>query len=119
MEETVTRNVQDGTQHYQKKIVEEGPGYLHIQVISGDGMPSPDGGGAPGFSSGPQNPDGFISMMQQVMQVIQQQRIANAMNQMLSQGLIFIPEPFLEYVDEDNNTISEEVDNNNRAIMPY
>lgn len=42
------------------------------------------------------------------------------MNQMLSQGLIFIPEGFIEYVDEDNNTITEEENNNNsHAIMPY
>jgi hypothetical protein len=30
VEETVTKNVVDGTHHYQKKIVEEGPGFIHI-----------------------------------------------------------------------------------------
>jgi hypothetical protein len=33
--------------------------------------------------------------------------------------LIFIPEPFIEYIDDDNNTIAGDDENKNNAIMPY
>ena len=39
------------------------------------------------------------------------------MNQMLSQGLIFIPDHFIEYVDDDED--SNSTADNSHSLMPY
>ena len=78
-------------------------------------MQNDGAGGPPSFSGN--SPESFFTMMQQAMRIIHQQRIANAMNQMLSQGLIFIPEHFIEYVEDEGEQNS--TDNSSHSLMPY
>ena len=117
----------DGSQSYQRKTVEQGPGYIKFEVTQTGGsssenpnqqsfMSNDGAGGPPSFQVGGGSPESFFSMIHQAMQVIQQQRIANAMNQMLSQGLIFIPDHFIEYVEDDE---ANSTTDNSHSLMPY
>ncbi len=78
-EEIIGENSQ-GERFYQKKVVQEGPGFVHVTVVQA-GNP-----GAIPIDEGASPEAGFLNMMAQMMEIIHKQHLQALMDQVVETG---------------------------------